>query len=144
MIYYTDGSTHPTNPGPGGFGVVIVDDYNKIYDTYSKQSESITTNNAEEIKAILFAVCHAIGIKETEVTIYSDSSYAINSLSSWKNSWKKNGWLKSDGKVPENLDLIKAYDSVEKFVNVKFIKVKAHNGNYYNELADKLARGEVN
>ena len=86
----------------------------------------------------------AVSPEEDRFQIYSDSAYAINSLSSWKNNWKKNGWLKSDGKVPENLDLIKAYDSVEKFINVKFIKVKAHNGNYYNELADKLARGEVN
>ena len=58
MVYYTDGSAHP-NPGPGGFGVVIVDETtDEIIDTYAKSSQK-TTNNAEEMKAIIFAVCDA-------------------------------------------------------------------------------------
>ena len=47
---YTDGSTHPTNPGPGGFGIVITKD-NKIINTYGKQFDH-TTNNRMEMSAI--------------------------------------------------------------------------------------------
>ena len=30
MKIYTDGSAHPTNPGPGGLGIVVCDDDNNI------------------------------------------------------------------------------------------------------------------
>ena len=53
MIIYTDGSAHPTNPGPGGFGVVVLDNDENVITCYSKQTKEITTNNREEIKAIL-------------------------------------------------------------------------------------------
>ena len=35
MIIYTDGSSHP-NPGPGGFGVVVLDNNENLVYTYSK------------------------------------------------------------------------------------------------------------
>ena len=50
--------------------------------------------------------------------------------------------MKSDGKVPENLDLVKAfYDLKENRIDINFVKVKGHANNKYNELADKLATG---
>ena len=53
---YTDGSTHPTNPGPGGFGIVITKD-NKIINTYGKQFTH-TTNNRMEMSAILWCLAN--------------------------------------------------------------------------------------
>ena len=57
---YTDGSAHP-NPGPGGFGVIVLDkdknfcDNNyQLVEVYSKQFDK-TTNNEMELKAILYA-----------------------------------------------------------------------------------------
>ena len=38
MIIYTDGSAHP-NPGPGGFGVIVLDNDEKIQYIYNKQFE---------------------------------------------------------------------------------------------------------
>lgn len=140
--YYTDGSTHPTNPGPGGFGVVILDENLNVIDTYSKQTSEITTNNREEMKAILYAICDAVLHGETYIHICSDSAYAINSFSVWREGWKKKGWIKSDGKTPENLDLIKTYDELASKYDITFHKVKGHVGQVYNEMADKLAKGE--
>ena len=139
MIFYTDGSAHP-NPGPGGFGVVIVDPKGEIIETYAKHCDN-TTNNAEEMKAILYAACRAAQVGEPAL-IYSDSAYAINTFSNWMYSWQRNGWVKSDGKVPENLDLVKAfYDLKENGIDINFVKVKGHANNKYNKLADKLATG---
>lgn len=139
MIFYTDGSAHP-NPGPGGFGVVIVDPKGEIIETYAKHCDN-TTNNAEEMKAILYAACRAAQAGEPAL-IYSDSTYAINTFSNWMYSWQRNGWVKSNGKVPENLDLVKAfYNLKENGIDINFVKVKGHANNKYNELADKLATG---
>ena len=136
MVFYTDGSAHP-NPGPGGFGVVIVDPNGEVIETYAKHCDN-TTNNAEEMKAILYAACRARLAGESAV-IYSDSAYAINTFTNWMYSWERNNWTKSDGKVPENLDLVKAFFDLSKTMDINFIKVKGHKGNQYNELADKFA-----
>lgn len=136
MVFYTDGSAHP-NPGPGGFGVVIVDPKGEVIETYAKHCDN-TTNNAEEMKAILYAAYRARLAGESAV-IYSDSAYAINTFTNWMYSWERNNWTKSDGKVPENLDLVKAFFDLSKAMDINFIKVKGHKGNKYNELADKLA-----
>ena len=139
MVYYTDGSAHP-NPGPGGFGVVIVDETtDEIIDTYAKSSQK-TTNNAEEMKAIIFAVCDAAK-RGVPAIIYSDSAYAINTFTNWMFSWERNGWVKGDGKVPENLELVKALFELNKKYKITLNKVKGHIGDKYNEMADKLATG---
>lgn len=147
MIIYTDGSAHP-NPGPGGFGVVICDDENNILDTYSHH-ELATTNNIQELKAILYAMIN-YGIHESEAgfmfptTVYSDSNYAVKTFNEWMFNWEKNGWIKSDKKVPENLELIQAYYNLyKKGYRINLQKIKGHNGNKGNDLADKLATGKI-
>ena len=58
--------------------------------------------------------------------------------------WANKGWIKSDKKTPENLDLIKAYyDWYQKGYRIELRKVKGHAGNKWNEVADKLATGEL-
>lgn len=141
MIIYTDGSAHP-NPGPGGFGVVVCDDNNDIIHLYSKQTNN-TTNNREEIKAILWSLL-TYGKSNEEVIVYSDSNYCVQTFTSWMFGWARNGWVKSDKKIPENLDLIQAYyNALNEGYKINLKKVKGHAGNKYNELADGLATGKV-
>lgn len=145
MIIYTDGSCN-YNPGPGGFGVVVLDDNENLILTHSERSQN-TTNNREELKAILWAflrygVSAAAG--NTPPIVYSDSAYSVNTFTNWMFSWEKKGWLKSDNKVPENLDLIKPfYKHWENGYRINLQKVKGHAGNQWNELADQLATGKL-
>lgn len=148
MKIYTDGSTAPTNPGPGGFAVVLCTDDDKVIDYYSHQ-EKYTTNNAQEMKAIIYTMAlYGKKPKADEFfldipTVYTDSAYALNTFNSWMFNWANNGWIKSDGKVPENLELVKQYyDLWQEGYRINLVKVKGHSGNFGNELADKLARGE--
>ena len=148
MTIFTDGSAHP-NPGPGGFGVLVLEK-NKIVDVYSKQFPNDTvSNNQMELKALLYSFLnYGVNINNKEFVeipvVYSDSSYAINTLTNWMFSWAKNGWIKSDKKVPENLEIIKAYyDWYQKGYRIELRKVKGHAGNKYNEIVDKLATGKI-
>lgn len=135
---YTDGSTHPTNPGPGGFGIVITKG-NKIINTYGKQFDH-TTNNRMEMSAILWCLAN-YGKHPEEVIVYSDSAYAINTFTNWMFSWQRNGWRKSDNQPPENLDIIQTYlNLLNMGYKITLKKVKGHSGVEFNELADKLAR----
>ena len=146
MIIYTDGSSHP-NPGPGGFGVVVLDNNENLVYTYSKQSAD-TTNNREELKAILYAFLnHGVKLNDWNMDVpivYSDSNYCVQTFNDWMFNWARNGWIKSDKKVPENLDLIQAYyDWYQKGYRIELRKIKGHAGHQWNDMADGLATGKI-
>lgn len=143
MSIYVDGSAHP-NPGPGGFAVVELDDDNRVKFCHQEQFE-YTTNNEMELRACLYALIY-YGHKYHLLVpiVYCDSAYAINTLTNWKNNWKRNGWIKSDKKVPENLTIIQKYDTIEeKGYEIELRKIDGHKGILGNELADALATGRM-
>lgn len=151
--FYTDGSAHP-NPGPGGYGIVGIDENNEICFVRNRQyPDEKVTNNEMELKAILYVMIkyavntkHPLyGLTEKEPIVYSDSSYCVNIFNDWMFNWARNGWIKSsDGKPPENLEIIKAYyDLYQQGFRIDLRKVKGHANNEYNNLADKLATNKI-
>lgn len=137
MIIYTDGAC-ASNPGPGGFGVVVLDDDENIIETYNKHNDH-TTNNKMELSAILYAFIK-YGKQKTTPIVYSDSAYAVNTFNQWMWGWASRGWIKSDNKTPENLEFIQAYyDLWQQGYRIDLRKCKGHAGNKWNEVADKLA-----
>jgi ribonuclease HI len=141
MKIYTDGSCSGNGnaENTGGFSVVIVDDDDNLVETYSRSSKN-TTNNREELKAILYAFLRFGTKGENISTIYSDSSYSINTYTTWMFGWAKNDWVKSDKKTPENLDIIKEfYTHWQKGYRIHMRHVRGHAENKWNNIADKLA-----
>ena len=141
---YVDGSCkgNGNKNNEGGFGIVVVEN-DKVIKTYTKTSSN-TTNNREEIRAILYVMLnYGTKIEDNIPIVYSDSAYCINTFNTWMFKWAKNNWIKSDKKIPENLDLIKQYyDWYNKGYRIDLRKIKGHSGHMYNELADKLATGK--
>ena len=145
--YYTDGSAkgNGTDKSSGGYGVVEIDENNNII-WQDQGFKSPTTNNEMELMAILTALQHINKSGEVgflKPVIYSDSAYCVNIINDWMYNWEKNGWIKGDGKVPENLEVVQAFFEVSKMIEVTFVKVKGHSKNSFNELADNLATGKV-
>jgi len=131
---FTDGGCTP-NPGPGGWGVVWVED-GKIQQQKHGHDAS-TTNNRMELTAIIEAL--ELLDDDAEVTLFSDSMLCINTLTKWAAGWEKNGWKRKQGEV-KNLDLVqRAYALVQAHPNVTLQHVKAHSGQLWNEYADSLA-----
>lgn len=148
MKIYTDGSANP-NPGPGGFGVLVLDNEEFfVYNIYTERS-SKTTNNKEELKAILYALkTYGVNIFNEEFAdipiVYSDSAYAINTYSDWMWRWANNDWKKSDNTTPENLDIIMEYYNLWcEGYRIDLQKVKGHSNNKGNIIADALAQGKL-
>lgn len=148
---YTDGACKG-NPGPGGFGVLVVfDGMDKMHE-FAEQCEE-TTNNREELKAIIKALDIATAILEEmpnvfeKIYIYSDSAYCVNMCNDWIWSWATNGWKNSKKKTVENIDLVQSlYNYLNKdFFNcqVEIRKVKGHYDSWENEYADALATGDT-
>ena len=145
MIFYTDGSAHP-NPGPGGYGIVGVEN-DAVSFVRSRQYKGPVTNNEMELKAILYIMLN-YGEKCDDwgqpPIVYSDSAYCVNTFNEWMFNWARNGWIKSNKKVPENLDLIQAYyDLYKQGFRIDLRKIKGHAGHEWNELADQLATGYI-
>ena len=150
ITIYTDGSCTGNGKeiNEGGFGVVIIDENENLLYTYKKRNKN-TTNNREELRAILYSFLNygvKIDNKRTGPNniyipvVYSDSAYCVNTFNSWMFNWAKKGWIKSDNKTPENLDLIQAYYNwYQKGYRIELRKIKGHAGHKWNELADQLA-----
>lgn len=131
IILYTDGSSRG-NPGPGGYGVILI--WGKHQKELS-QGFRLTTNNRMELMAIIVGL-EAIKKKDIPVIVYSDSQYVINSI---EKGWLKK-WIRTDfagGK--KNKDLWKHYYELAKQFQVKFVWVKGHADNRYNNRCDELA-----
>ncbi len=135
---YTDGACSG-NPGIGGWCAILI--YNGIEKTISGFNKQ-TTNNRMEVFAIIQGLA---ALKERcEVTIYSDSAYAVNAIENgWLESWKRNGWRTGDNKEVKNIDLWNDLSLRMSDHNVRFVKVKGHADNEYNNLCDKTARAEI-
>lgn len=119
----------------GGYGAILI--YNGIEKEISG-GEKNTTNNKMEILAVLQAL--ELLKEPCDVTIYSDSAYVVNAVDKgWLNSWKKNNWIKSDKKKVKNIELWEKMLEFLKIHNIKFVKVKGHSDNEYNNRCDKMA-----
>ena len=139
VIIYTDGACSG-NPGPGGYGSILMyKDTKKEISGGSKE----TTNNIMEITAVIEAL--KLLKFPCEVEVYSDSAYVVNAfLQGWLENWKKNNW-RTAGKDPvKNKELWKELDSLCSIHKVKFIKVKGHSDNEFNNRCDELARNAIN
>ena len=134
VVIYTDGACSG-NPGPGGFASILI--YKGIEKEISDY-EINTTNNRMEMMAVICALEY---LKEPcEVTIYSDSAYVVNSINNkWVYSWEKNHWVKADKEEVKNIELWERLLKQIRVHDVKFVKVKGHSDNKYNNRCDKLA-----
>lgn len=123
LTVYTDGSCCP-NPGKGGWAYVVV--WEDCILQESGGSEQ-STNNIMEMTAVIRALKDLH--EYDSFIIHSDSMYVINCA---KGKWKRK----------KNIDLWKEYDKYSKGKNIQWEWVRGHNGDFYNEMVDRLAKQE--
>lgn len=131
---YTDGACR-NNPGRGGWGAILV--YNGREKELSG-GEALTTNNRMELSAVIAALS---ALNEScEVKLTTDSQYVVHAIEKgWLESWRKNGWKKSDRSPVQNVDLWEKLLLLLDIHKVSFVWVRGHNGHPYNERCDTLA-----
>ena len=132
IIIYTDGSSIG-NPGPGGYGIVMLSK-NQNYIKEFSEGYKLTTNNRMELLAVIVAL-EKIKVKNAEVEIYTDSKYVSDAV---EKEWVFN-WEKKNFKDKKNQDLWIRFLKIYNLHNIKFIWVKGHSNNKYNDRCDKLA-----
>jgi len=131
ITIYTDGAARG-NPGPGGYGVLLM--YGKHLKELSGGFRH-TTNNRMELMAVIEGL-RALKTTGLPVTIYSDSQYVVNAVTKgWLNNWVRTDF--KGGK--KNKDLWMQYYLLAKKIQVRFVWVKGHADNPYNNRCDELA-----
>jgi len=133
IIIYTDGACKG-NPGPGGWGVLILLENEQI--ELSGGSKE-TTNNQMELTAVIKAL--NFFEKKIKVDLYTDSKYVMDGITDYIKKWKINGWQTANKKPVKNMNLWKILDELNNLHDINWNWVRGHSGNPENEKADALA-----
>ena len=131
ITIYTDGSSRG-NPGPGGYGAILMygDKRKELSGGYRK-----TTNNRMELMGVIAAL-EALKKPGLNITIYTDSQYIVKAINEgWLNKWLATNFAK--GK--KNKDLWVKFYNLYKQHHIKFVWVKGHADNPFNNRCDVLA-----
>ncbi len=144
FIIFTDGSSRG-NPGPGGYGAIILDKENSLAAEIGGY-ENDTTNNRMELKAAIEALIYLRKItrdSSNETIIYSDSAYVLNGITSWVFQWEKNNWMTGQHEGVLNQDLWQALLELSRDREFKgpisWKKISGHSGVVGNERCDEIA-----
>lgn len=136
VILITDGACIG-NPGPGGWACIL------RYGDHQRKlsgSEPITTNNRMELQAVIGGLSALK--KPCHVTVYSDSKYVIDGITSWVRKWKSSGWVRKvrGGRQPvKNQDLWMELDALSSLHTIEWKWVKGHADHADNNECDRLA-----
>lgn len=130
VIAYVDGSYH-IHTKEFSYGMVILRDGTEY--CFSKKFEdpelAQMRNVAGEIMGARAAMEYALQQGVTSLTIYHD----YEGIAKWcLNEWKTN----KEG----TRQYKEFYDSIKDKVSIRFVKVKGHSNDKYNDLADRLAK----
>lgn len=137
ITIFTDGSSRG-NPGPGGWGAVVIEEKGgQTVLTELGGGVANTTNNRMELTASLRGIEHTP--KDSDILVYTDSSYLINGITKWVKGWKRNGWQTQTKQDVLNKDLWMDLSETIETRNVTWKYVGGHVGILGNERCDHIA-----
>jgi ribonuclease HI len=130
ITIYTDGASSG-NPGPGGFGVVLISGKHRLEKSAGFR---LTTNNRMELMAVIEGL-EALRIAGSRVVVYTDSKYVADSVEKgWVFQWESKAFKKK-----KNPDLWIRFLKIYRKHNVRLLWIKGHANNTENEICDRLA-----
>jgi ribonuclease HI len=108
-------------------------------------AEASTTNNRMEIYAAVAALEAVIelNLSPETVTIYTDSQYVQKGMTTWIETWKRNGWRNSERKPVKNQELWLRLDELAPQFAVNWRWVRGHAGNEFNERCDQMTQQAI-
>jgi ribonuclease HI len=138
---YTDGSVSRPRGGrsPGGWAYHFYLG-KTLYEKFGGNLQ--TTNNRMELTAAIKALqrLYALGLKDEDVTVISDSQYVIYGASMYMQGWKRAGKLSESNTKLKNKDLWIEIDRLSQVFRTRWLWVRGHRGHEQNERCDRLAK----
>jgi ribonuclease HI len=133
---YTDGACAPSNPGPAGWGAVLIAPDGKT-ETDHFGFIGHGTNQIAELTAAIEGLNRVP--PGDAVELVSDSQYVLKGLKEWRSGWERRGWRNAAGQPVANKALWERLFALADERKVSTRWVRGHNGDVYNERADALA-----
>ena len=133
ITIYTDGAS-VGNPGPGGWGAIIIDDDDTVREIGG--GETHTTNNKMELTAVIRALK---SISTSEAVIYTDSEYVLKGITEWIHRWQQKNWKTAGRKPVLNQDLWQELLTLTQDKKLNWKLVRGHSGIPLNERCDEIA-----
>lgn len=128
LCAYVDGSFYQKQVG---WGVVVVENDQVITTMNGKLTCPLLAEShqiAGEVEGVIQALNYAFQNNYKQITIY----YDYLGLQKWAcREWKANSFV-----AQQYIERLKEFP-----ITIDWVKVKAHTGNQYNEIADQLAKG---
>lgn len=132
IFLYTDGSSRG-NPGPGGYGLILVTADGQYKKEFCEGFRK-TTNNRMELLAVIVGL-EKLKKEKYKILVVSDSKYVVDAVDKgWVFSWEKKNF-----KDKKNPDLWKRFLKIYRKHDVQFRWIKGHNNHPFNERCDQLA-----
>lgn len=137
VVAFVDGSYNSAEE-KSGFGTIIIDNkgiQTPLYKAFTKQCSADfleLRNVAAELEGVKEAIKWAIAYNKTKITIYYDYEGI--------GKWAEGLWQAKKEITRQYVSFLK---EKRKSIQIEFIKVPAHSGIEYNEMADKLAKDSL-
>ena len=130
---FTDGSAIG-NPGPGGWGAVVIDG-NKL----REMSGAFPWTDISEME--LLAAVEALRSTPTgsRIHLYSDSELLILGMRSFVFRWHSQGWRNRRGVAVQHRDLWLQLIQLNLVYDIRWRWLRGHNGHRWQSRADVLA-----
>lgn len=129
-VAYVDGS-YDSGTGSFSYGMVLFHNKEELhfYEKFTDSSLAEMHNVAGEIKGSEAAMQYCLDHGIPSITIYHD----YEGIAKWCNG----DWA---AKKPGTMAYAGFYKKARETVEIRFVKVKGHSGDKYNDLADRLAK----
>ena len=139
---YIETTIKSANVGTGYYGYVL--EY-----MLQKNNEPVTRTEVEKEINItanqlyLMACYRALERleKSCDITIYTDSTYIQNGITTWMHQWYQTDWINGKGEHVKNKDLWKPLHTLSRSHLIRVELVKAHN--YSVWLRDEIRKKEA-
>jgi len=137
---FTDGACSG-NPGPGAWAFILRGD-GIDGDLARSGFEARTTNNRMELMAIIRGI-ESLPVAGADVSVTSDSEYAVKGLREWLDGWKARDWKNSRREPVRNDDLWKRLDGLRQQHRLTVTWVRGHQDHPENNRCDQMAVAEI-
>src|SRR4051812_2687250 len=141
IVVFTDGAAKG-NPGPGGWGAIVVTPAGEVTELGGRAGQT-TTNNRMELTGAIEALSEVRGVPGP-LAIYTDSTYVIQGIRAWIFGWRRRDWKTATGGDVLNRDLWEQLDALVTARGKRGIEwhyVRGHAGIPGNERVDEIADG---